>query len=435
MTPNPSTIQRTVQLAYNQLASSTLSQVFNKIEQVYQNSPDRARSALLTVISTPNAQTNLLVLSSFLSLVHSLLDKQIIKSLLKPLIDPKRSMSPDTVTLLCYLNTYGVIDTSYINRALTQLVEQHELLQILRILQMTSTTLDKEVLSLLKTKLAETTANSLSENESQTTQSSTPSYLPTFLLWALNALTKNQNPFREVLKEEIATMKESIKEIVDKTTAQPIEVQTEAVDQEEVAAAKFGMNTTLKKRVFSIITTSKDFPEAQGLLYKEALKVKQFAEVFNLLLFLCLKEQKYNRYYADLATSLIKTARPNHQSSFNKHLYTAIEKQLAHLETLPIKEIYNLASFIAAIYSEGLITLKCLNHLTYRTKEPIVLLKVLFKTLLANFRHNLIKKPKTMKESETIRTIFNNRLIDGLFLHPNDQSDLTRLYEAIYRRK
>lgn len=409
---------RSIQLAYNKMSSSTLPQVFKEIKKEYEKSPSTTASALISVILSTDIDSNALVTASFISIAHKL-DNKITERVLE---------SAKSTVLLCYLQAMGVVDDEYVRQAVRALIKKQDLINVLRMLQMCAAVIDKETAKELRNEINKLTG----KNEIKKTEK-TNEYLPSFLSWALDQLSKGKSPFREILKEEVSSMRSTIREIEEKEGLCIPSTLTIATDREEIVAAKYGMNTALKKRVFSILVTSSSHQEAITALYKEGLKVKQFEEVFLLLLFLCLKESIYNRYYSDVAGSLLKTASSSYKKSFTKYIYLAIERSITRLDTLKAKEIYNLAMYVSALYLSNSITLKHLERINFSFAKSRAFARVLFKSVLRAYRDKNPFRVQRMRESEEVSCFFRDGLIDCKVLGEEDREDLDRVYAAMYK--
>lgn len=399
-----------VLLACNKLSSSNITKVFKEIEAHYRTDAAGAAEALVAAFTEENIQTNLLAVSSILKLVHGVLDQTVVPRVLEQTAH---------VPLYCYLYNYGVLDSSFIDSALERLLAGGDYLSVLQILQMCSALLSPETLQLIKTGVVVDPA----------------SFLSVFLVESAELVLQRRNPYRDTLKEELGTIQAAVEGIVKQSTGRLVSALSIAEDPEEAEAAalKFGMNTALRKRIFRILTTSRDYVEAQRLLYKESLKVKQFEEVFYLLMYFCMQESRYNRYYADLAVSLIRTASASHRSLFNKYVYSAIERQLPQLEKLAVKEIYNLGMYIAEVYLEGLITIRCISRLEFLSKKEQTLGKVLFKQVTARFQGSPSLKVKKMRETDTLKRFFLTGLVDNVFLKKEHKPALSSVYRLIHK--
>ncbi|KAI5189084.1 hypothetical protein NECID01_0439 [Nematocida sp. AWRm77] len=403
---------KNVLLACNKLSSSNIAAVFKEIEESFKQDKSAASSALVSAFTEENIEHNLLAVSSILKLVHSVLDQTVVEKVLGNIAN---------IPLYGYLYNYGVLDSSFIDASLKSLLDARAYLSVLQILQMCSSLLSTGALQSIKERVgAEKDAASFS-------------FLAEFLVESADLVLQHRNPYRDVLKEEMESIKATVEEIVKHSTNKLVCALSMSEDAEDALALKYGMNTALKKRIFRILTTSKDYPEAQTLLYKEGLRVKQFEEVFYLLMYFCMQETKYNKYYADLSISLISTASSSHRGTFNKYMYTAIERQLSLLEKLSVKEIYNFSGFVAALYLEGLITIRCISKLAYCTKKEKILGKVLFKHVLTHFLSGEPLRVKKMRESDTLKKFFQTDLIDNTFLKREHKPAISSIYQQIHK--
>ncbi|KAI5172639.1 hypothetical protein NEFER03_1695 [Nematocida sp. LUAm3] len=400
---------KSIQLAYNKLSSSTIGTAFKEIEQEYRKNKEECREALIRIISSSEIEENTLVVASLLKLIYSAIDTEIVSQIIEKTC---------SVRLFCYLNAYGVVDTSFVTRIISDLLKKSDLISILKIFQICGGKLEKESVKMIKENIPGSSG-----------------FLSEFLLWSCDQMLSGHVPFRDTLKEELSSMEASLEETIRKHEIHSFSVLTETTDHEEKIAAKYGMNTILKKRIFTIIATSKDYTEAQRLLYKEGLKVKQFEEVFYLLCFLCTKEEIYNPYYSDLSLSLLTTSSSNHSSTFNKYMYKGIEKHISRISSLPVREVYNLGRYISAAYIEGVISINFINSLGFLLKKEAILAKVLFKEILEAYRSKKLKAPRKMKETEEVKRLFKEKLIDDSFLEQKDKSDLNIIYHIMYKKE
>merc|ERR1712232_868876 len=69
-------------------------------------------------------------------------------------------------------------------------------------------------------------------------------------------------------------------------------------------AKKQGMNTDIRRAIFTCIMNADDYIDAFDNLLKIPLKGKQDREIINVLIHCCSKEKKYNPYYGYLAIKL-----------------------------------------------------------------------------------------------------------------------------------
>jgi len=448
---------KSVLLAYNKLSSSNIETIFKEIERSHREHPKETEKALVDIVSRTEIKSNILAVASIIKLAHAVLSTTIAQEIVARV----RSLP-----LFCYLYNYGVLDASFMHREVAELIRKRDYLGVLQVLQMCSGIMDKETLKEIR-KGAELEIRKnpefVSENSSElanrgsaeiasgnsreisnrnstdpTNRSSAEilggkgrSFLMMFILESVDQVLAGKSPFRDVLREETEVVGEALDEIVKTATHRPVAVISQIENGKSDAALKFGMNTALKRRVFEILTESQGYRDAQGALYKEGLKVRQFEEVFYLLVYLCSAESKYNEYYADLSVSLLTTCSKNHRGPFNKYLYRAIERHVQNVEKLSVKEIYNIATFIHYHYVEELIGIGCVTQLEYFAKKEIVFARVFFKQLIETYSKTGKLRVKRVKETESMKRVFKNDLVDGRYIKKESEESLKEIYKMI----
>ncbi|KAI5163623.1 hypothetical protein NEAUS04_1714 [Nematocida ausubeli] len=407
-----------VVLACNKLSVSTLPSVFKEIEKLYEKNSKATASAIIRILSQTEIESNLLAISSLLKLIYSALDKSIVEEIIAKV---------DDLSLYCYIFNYGMVDDAFINTKVQGLLKRNDMLSVLRILQMCSSGLDASTLSLIDAG----TASVISELEKE--EESEPSVLLRFIKESVKMIKNGRNPYRNYLQEEMNSVKSTIAGILSRYTHTNTDVISTATDADEVVAVKYGMNTSLKKKIFSIITTSTDYYEAQRALYKQIIrKVWHIEEIFKVAIRLCIAENTFNVYYPTLVQSIYNSCTGSHKGAAMDYLYHAIEEHVNTLSKKTIKEIYNLGMAIGYFYGHEMNVVKPLVILTVIGKKESVLIKVTMKNILGLYRQKKIKKARRLKETETFRTFFMKSLIDGSFLKESDQQDLELLYGLMF---
>ncbi|OAG30165.1 hypothetical protein NEDG_01748 [Nematocida displodere] len=416
---------RGVLLAYNKLSSLTVESVFEELARCYRENRKEANAALIRLITTADISCNLLAIASMLKLVHSVLDGKTVRKVITTM---QSSSNRESIRLFCYLYNYALIDDSFIAEILADRLSKAargenafgHLTDVLIVLQSSSSLFSKELLQNLHQNLTDI-------------EKTSDLFICTFLKESVDSLLTRTNPFRDILKEEIASMSDTLGAVIGKHTHKPAETLTTTQGPAQSIASKYGMNTALKKRVFNILVTSKDYATAQTLLYKETLKVNQFSEVFFLLSYLCTQEARYNKYYAELAVSLVSTASKNHRNPFKKYIYAATEKYTAQIAKIPTKEIYNLGVYLSELIMSKTISAKFLSTFSYAVKKEAVFARIIFKSLCEGCKSRRIKGLKPIKETDTLKSFFNHRLIDGSFLTEEHSTLLGQIYRELVR--
>lgn len=396
-----------VVLAYNKLTVGNIENVFREIEGSYKKDREESSGILIKILAETEIESNLLAVSSILKLIHAVLDKNIVKEVVNKVAN---------LSLWCYIYNYGLVDDSFINSKVSALIESKDFLSVLKVLQMCSTLLDASTLSLIESGIEED-----------------GSVLLRFVKDSIKMIRKGNSPYRNYLQEEMNSVKSTISIILSKYSSTNSEIITTATDTKEIIATKFGMNTSLKKKIFDIITSSQDFVDAQRALYKQVIrKVWHIEEVAKIAIDLCIAENRYNPYYLLLIVSLHDTSSTNHRSTVVKYIYCAVDSKLESLSKLSIKEIYNLGVAMCELYSSGINTLRRLIHMSLVLKKEEVLARVVFKNILHFYAQNKIKKFRKMKENDTFKEFFKIKMIDGSFLKEEDRSDMNFLYSKMF---
>ncbi|KAI5181218.1 hypothetical protein NEOKW01_1437 [Nematocida sp. AWRm80] len=399
-------------LAYNKLTTATLPEVFSDILSLYKKDRTSTLEAFVTLVANSNVEENIIPIASLIKIVHAVLETKITAKIVK---------STNSIQLYCYLYNYGIIDSTMIIEQLNTMIDQKDTLSILRVLQMCSRLLDTDALECIYKGVSSLECSQLKE----------------FIILSVEMIRKGNNPYRESLKEEIEAMNSTLTQIIAKHTNRPIEVlstTTDGTDDIDRIANRYGMNTLLKKRVFKILTSSEGYIDAQRQLYKEGLKVKQFEELFSLLVYLCTKESFYNPYYFQLAHSLLSTCSSGHKSIFTKYIYLSVENQLRHLKRLKATEIYNLSQYITSLYTEGIISFRPITSLECVSKKEQALIRLIFKTMYTHYQTNPLKKLIKTHSTDHFLLFYNTYLIDNLILTQEHKSVITQLYPHMFKQ-
>ncbi|KAI5189397.1 hypothetical protein NEMIN01_0460 [Nematocida minor] len=396
-----------VVLAYNKLTVGNISSVFKQIESSYRRDSRETTDVIIKILAETEIESNLLAVSSMLKLIHSVLDKKIVEEVI--------SKVPN-LNLYCYIFNYGLVDDAFVNSKVSDLISCKDSLSILKILQMCSTLLDESTLGIIDTKM---------EDDG--------SILCKFIKESIKMIRRGQSPYRNYLQDEMNSIKNTIAGILSKYAETNTSVITTATDAEEVIAVKFGMNTSLKKKIFAILTNSQDYIEAQRALYKQIIrKVWHIEEIVKISIGLCIAEKRYNTYYSSLITSLYDTSSANHKSTVMKYIYQTIDEKVETLSKLNIKEIYNLGMLMGTFYSVGINTLRPVVNLGLIIKKEEVLVRVLIKNILNLHLQKKIKKFRKMKEASAFKSFYANSIIDGSFLKTENREDLDALYREMF---
>ncbi|KAI5166399.1 hypothetical protein NEIRO03_1025 [Nematocida sp. AWRm78] len=404
-------------LAYNKLSVSTLSTVFKEIEKAYEKNRKDTSSMIIKILSETELESNLLAISSLLKLIYSALDKSIVEEIITKI---------DDLNLCCYIFNYGLVDDAFINSRVQNLLKKRDILSVLRILQMCSGILDSSTLSLI-----ELGADSAMEEWER--QEGRPCILLKFIKDSVKQIQNGRSPYRNYLQEEMNSVKVTISNILSKYTYTNTEVITTATDADELIAVKYGMNTSLKKKIFSIITSSTDYYEAQRSLYKQIIrKVWHIEEIVKISIRLCIAESVFNIYYPSLIISIYNSSSSSHKGAVMNYIYHTIDEQANSLSKKTIKEIYNLGMLIGHLYGNEVNVLKPLVCLSIIGKKEGVLIKVAIKNILTLYQQKKIKKIRKIKETERFREFFMSRLVDESFLKSTDQTDLEALYSQMF---
>lgn len=425
-----------VLLAYNKLSSSTVEHVFEEIYAEHKRSPEDTESELVRLAKTIDVQSNLLALCSLLRLVQTLIDEQVVRRILSGF---SKKTDLEKAKLFAHLYYAGITDDAFVKElvlgSVSKVLEVHTspetlgcsgispaspFFTILSVLQMCGSMLGKDVLLDIKNLAAEFMGPEAA-------------YVIHFLHESATHLLASKNLFRDTLREETLSMQATIEKVVGKHSYKDTAVFSISKSAEEAAAARYGMNTDLKKRVFAVVVTSGNVSEAQAALYKESLKVAHFAEVFHILLRCCIEEKTFNAYYSSLAASLIFTASKNHTKTFIKYAYQSLEKCLPLAHKMKVKEIYNLGAYIAELLIQGAIRPSILASIPYLAKKEVLLARVSLKFIAEAYRAKRIRGIKKMKEKDHFRSFFHNVLVDGAYIPLEYRDTLDQIYSLMHK--
>ncbi|KAH9386739.1 uncharacterized protein NEMAJ01_1635 [Nematocida major] len=394
-------------LAYNKLSVSTIASVFKEIEASYQKNSKETGNIIVKILLETDIESNLLAVSSLLKLIYSALDRSIVEEVVS---------SIENLSLCCYIFNYGLVDDTFINSKVSALIEKRDVLSILRILQMSSTLLDHSTLSLIESCVEED-----------------GSFLVRFIKESVGMIKKGHSPYRSYIQEEMNSVAGTVSGILKKYAHTNTEVITAATDSDELIAVKFGMNTSLKKKIFSIVTESPDYAEAQRALYKQVIrKVWHIEEIVKVCIRLCISESAFNTYYPTLVISIYNTSSNNHKSTVIKYIYQTVDSKVETLSRLSVKEIYNLGMLLGHFYVNGINSLKPVVGGCFALKKHAVLAKVVFKSILVAHLDKKITKFRKVKENADFRRFFNSSLIDGSFLTEENRPSLHFLYGEMF---
>lgn len=397
----------TVILAYNKLSVSTISSVFKEIESSYKTDRKKTTESIIRILCETEIESNLLAVSSLLKLIYSVVDTSIVEEIISKV---------DSLNLYCYIFSYALVDDAFINSKVSALIEKKDVLSVLKILQMCSTLLDKSTLDLIE--------SGIEDDES---------VLVKFIKESVRMIKNGKSPYRKYLQEELKSVESTITEILKKYSHRNTEVITTATESDELIAVKYGMNTSLKKKIFSIITSSPDYIEAQRALYKQIIrKVWHIEEIVKVSVKLCIAEKTFNIYYPTLVCSIYATSSSSHRGTIIKYIYQTVDEYVSQLSKLSVKEIYNLGMLLAHLYSNEINALKLVINLSLLLKKEEVLVRVLFKGILNLYNHKKIKKFRRMKETTEFRRFFKESLIDHSFLKESDREMFDLLYREMF---
>ena len=146
---------------------------------------------------------------------------------------------------------------------------------------------------------------------------------------------------------------------------------TESTDELLQMARDQGMNTSIRQSIFKIIMSASDYNNAFQLLMNLRLKKTQEPEIAKVIMHCAGVEQAYNPYYSLLARRLC-ASRGNYKMAFQFSLW-GIFKRLGDgpddeqyeaqedRETLPMRNIVNLAKMFGTLVAEGGLTLNILK--------------------------------------------------------------------------
>lgn len=396
-----------VVLAYNKLTVGNISSIFKEVENSYRKSRKETASVIIKILAETEIESNLLAVASLLKLIHSVLDGGIVEEVVRRV---------PNLNLWCYIYNYGLVDDSFINSKVEELICSRDSLSVLRILQMCSTLLDTSTLDLIESRMEED-----------------GSVLVKFIKESIGMIRKGNSPYRNYLQNEMASVKETLSTILSKYSKTNNEVITKATDTKEIIATKFGMNTSLKKKIFDIFTSSEDYVEAQRSFYKQVIrKVCHIEEVIRVGVDLCIAESRYNPYYFSLIVSLHNTSSVKHKSTVVKYIYRALDEKVENLSKLSIKEIYNLGMGMSDLYSSGINPLKSLVETGVFLKREEVLARVVIRSIVKLYIDKKIKKFRKMKENSSFREFYKKRMIDGSFLKEEERGSLDDLYREMF---
>lgn len=145
----------------------------------------------------------------------------------------------------------------------------------------------------------------------------------------------------------------------------------ESADELLQMARDQGMNTSVRQSIFKIIMSASDYNNAFQLLMNLRLKKTQEPEIAKVIMHCAGVEQAYNPYYSLLARRLC-ASRGNYKMAFQFSLW-GIFKRLGDgpddeqyeaqedRETLPMRNVVNLAKMFGTLVAEGGLTLNILK--------------------------------------------------------------------------
>ncbi|CAO1602814.1 suppressor of glycerol defect [Xanthoria calcicola] len=154
----------------------------------------------------------------------------------------------------------------------------------------------------------------------------------------------------------------------------------ESADELLQMARDQGMNTSVRQSIFKIIMSASDYNNAFQLLMNLRLKKTQEPEIAKVIMHCAGVEQAYNPYYSLLARRLC-ASRGNYKMAFQFSLW-GIFKRLGDgpddeqyeaqedRETLPMRNVVNLAKMFGTLVAEGGLTLNILKVLNFPYLQP-----------------------------------------------------------------